>query len=345
MFATFGKSEVNAGYAFDSVFGKMGIQEGETYFDPIGKVDKRQEMSKEWVQKAPSMSTTTGGTATIYSLLPSFLDPSIVDRTIVQTPLVGMIPRKAVRGRSYLYNVLTALDGAQFLPDNSPLTVQVDTRTNATVTMKYLYAVGLTTGPAIASSAGFYNLQAEDIRAKTISMNQALENEIVNGATATNANGFDGLRTLLSTNDVSNAGAAITLDLIRTDMATVFNANGTCDLIVTDKITHNFIKGLLMDFQRFMGPIEKPSGRYDFGIPDAFIFDGALVIADRYMPTTAAAREILYLDTRYIFLAVLQDYTYEEGGKEMDGNKFWIKWYGALVVTFESCMVQRTALA
>ena len=138
-----------------------------------------------------------------------------------------------------------------------------------------------------------------------------------------------------------NSGAAISLDLIREDINESFEANGLVDLVVTDGYTHNYIKGLLMDFQR---NVERPSGQMDFGIPDAFMFDGVLFIKDRYMPTTASSRQILYLDTRYIFLAILQDYTYQELAKNNDSDKFFIKWYGTLVVNFEGVQNRRYGL-
>jgi len=339
-------SNAEADWAFDKTFGKAGISNEQCYYDPIGNhtgksIDLRMDIAKALITKGPSIGNTTGGTFTEYGLMPSFLEPTIVDRTVRETPLVRLLPRRAVRGRSYVYNVVTAKAGAAFLGDDASLSVQVDSRAVATVQMKYLYAVGSVTGPALASGSGYINLLAEDIRVKTRSMYEALENEIVNGSTTTNANGFNGLRTLISTNSASNSGAALTLDNVRTDMATIFNANGICDLIVMDAATLNKVKGLLMDFQR---NIERPSGQMDFGIPDAFMFDGALFIKDRYMPTTAGSREVLYLDTRYVFLAVLQDITYQEMGITHDATKFYLKWYGALVVTFEAAMATRTSL-
>jgi len=347
-FSSTGMSNAEASFIFENSFGKMGIVEDQTYYNPMqnGAQETKQKldsMKKSWsLNKAPSMNTTTGGTFTEYGLMPSFVDPSIVDRTIRETPLVGLLPRVAVRGRSYVYNIVSAKAGAAFLVDDAALNEQVDTRSVAQVTMKYLYAVGRVTGPAQRSAEGFINLLAEDIAVKVASMNEALENEILNGAVATDAAGFDGLRTAISTNSTSNATAAITLAQIRTDLNTMFEANGRCDLMVTDGSTHNVIKGLLMDFQR---NIERPSGRMDFGIPDAFMFDGVLCIRDRYMPTTAAQHEILYLDTRYIKLAVLQDMTYQEMGKNNDSDKYYLKWYGALVVTAEALMAERTAIA
>ena len=352
MFSANEMSDVGAGYVFDTGFGKMGVREGETYYNPIAGIDKRKEMAKEYqanMQKAPSFGHTSGGTVTAYGLMPSFFDPAIVDRTVRQTPLVRLLPRKAVRGRAYVYNALTAkagytigTAGGGFMADDASLPEDVDTWTATSTVMKFAYVVGRVTGPALSSGEGFLNLLAEDIRVKTSTMNEILENEIVNGDASSAAVGFTGLRASITTNTTANGGGAITLDQIREDMNTVFEANGNVDLVVTDGSTHNVIKGLLMDFQR---NVERPTGQMDFGIPDAFMFDGALFIKDRFMPTTAASREIMYLDLRYVFLAILQDTTFEELAKTNDSQKYMLKWYGCLIVTAEALMADRTGLA
>ena len=348
-----------AGYAFDSVFGKAGIAEEQTYYGGlhVGREECNKQLSdmgKKWmsansINKAPSFGATSGGTVTAYGLMPSFFDPALVDRTVRQTPLLRLLPRKAVRGRSYVYNAMTAkavptngTAGQGFKGDDAALAEDVDTWTAVSTTMKYAYVTGRITGPAQASGLGYINLLAEDIKIKQQEMNEILENEIVNGATATNALGFNGLRAAISTNTTAAGGAAITLDNIRTDMNTVFEANGNVDLVVTDGSTFNTIKGLLMDFQR---NVERPSGQMDFGIPDAFTFDGALFIKDRFMPTGGASKDILYLDLRYVFLAVLQDITFEELAKTNDSQKYMLKWYGSLIVTAEALMAERTGLA
>lgn len=340
----FGKFSLDANeadVAFDKTFGNHGIANDMTYYDPIRGVDLRKDIGKSMLTKDPSFSTTSGGTFTGYGLLPPFVDPSIVDRTVRETPLVRLLPRRAVKGRSIVYNILTTKAGAAFLPEDSALADQVDTYTTGTATMSYLYAVGRVTGPGMASET-IINLMQEKIRVATASMNEALENEIINGNTSTNAFGFQGLIQSITTNSTNNSGNAITLDLIRTDLNTSFEANGIVDLAVTDGATLNVIKGLLMDFQR---NVQQPSGQMDFGIPEAFVFDGVLFIKDRYMPTTAAQHRILYLDTRYIYLAVLQDYTYKELAEVNDAQKFYLKWYGTLVLTFQATSVQRYGIA
>lgn len=342
MFKTMNMGNAEAAYAFDSVFGKAGIMDEQTYYDPMRGVDMRKKIGENLMTKGPSLNTTSGGTYTGYSLMPPFVDPSIVDKTARETPLVRLLPRRAIKGRSYVYNIISVKGGAQFLPDDSPLSDQVDTRSTGTAAIKYLYAVGRVTSPAQASADGFINLMAEDIRVKTASMNEALENEIINGYTTTNPNGFNGLIYSITTNTTNNSGAAITLDQLRTDINTSFEANGLVDVAITDGATLNYIKGLLMDYQKHIAPVPD---NFNFGIPDAFLFDGVMFIKDRYAPTTAASRRIFYLDTRYVFLAVLQDYTYEELAKTNDSQKYMIKWYGTLVLTFESSCVMRYGLA
>lgn len=344
MFDAVAMKNSEASGVFEAGFGKMGVSEDETYFDPLRGIDKRVEMGKAWkaaVQKTASISTTTGGTYTGYGLMPPFVDPSMVDKTARNTPLVRLLPRKAVRGRSIVYNIISAKAGASFLGDDAALAEQVDTRSVGTAAIKYLYAVGRVTNPAIASGEGFLNLMSEEIRVKTASMNEALENEIVNGYTSTNDLGFTGLLNGITSNTTNNSGASLTLEQFRTDVNTCFEANGNVDLAVTDGYTHAVLKGLLMDYQRFIQP---PAADMSFGIPDAFMIDGVMVIKDRYMPTTAAARKIAFLDTRYLYLAVLQDYTFQEIPSGNDSQKFIIKWYGVLVNEFESCMAIRYGL-
>ncbi len=355
-FGAVGMNDNDAFYQFDQVFGKAGIMHEQLYYPGMCQrygggaetcnktlIDMGKTLKPE-IKKggAPSIGHTTGGTYTGFGLMPPFLDPSIVDRTVRETPLVKLLPRRAIRGRSYTFNLLTAKAGASFLGDDASLADQVDERSVDSVDMKFLYAVGRVTGPSQASASGFINLLSEDIRVKTASMNEALENEIINGNTITDVLGFQGLIQLISTNSTSASGARLTLENIRTDINTSFEANGMIDLVVMDGQTLNYTKGLLQDFQR---NVERPTGQMDFGIPDAFTFDGVLFIKDRFMPITAGSRRALYLDTRYVFLAVLQDYTFEELAKVNDSNKYMIKWYGSLVNTFEAAMVQRTSLA
>ena len=328
---------VNAEYAFEKSFG-TAVSNDETYYDPWMGVDKRKEIGQHLLEKA-SVSTTTGGAGTAgYALIPVWVDPQVVDKTRRLTPLVELIPRRATKGTTYDYNVMTAKGGAAFLGEDAPLADQTDTYDRATIAIKYLYAVGRVTGPAIAGMRGFNDALSMDLQTKIRSVKEAEENEIVNGNTTTNPNGYQGLIQTISTNTTDLSSAYVTLTIIRTELATTCNANGIVTLAVTDAGTHNYIKGLLMDYQRF---IERPTDAdMPFGISDAFMIDGVTFIKDRYMPTTSNSRRILFLDMRYLFMAVLQEMTYEELAKTNDSNKYMLKVYEALVVTFEGAMSQ-----
>jgi hypothetical protein len=82
-----------------------------------------------------------------------------------------------------------------------------------------------------------------------------------------------------------------------------------------------------------------------FGIPGAFEFDKLMFIDDKFMPQTAGSRRILFLDPRYIFMAVLQDLTYEEKASENDTYVYMLKEYLTLVVTHQAACTQLYGIA
>jgi len=320
------------------------------YYDPWNKIDERSAICKTMMEKEfknmqtlekQSIDTQTGGAGTAgTALIPVYVDPQVVDRTRRMTPLTEITPRRAVRGSTYDYIPLTAKAGAQFNFEDAALADQVDTYDRVSVAIKFLYAVGRVTGPSIAAMRGFIDPSQLDLAVKTQSIKELEEETIINGDLTTNSEEFDGFIQIISTNTTAVSGN-VTLAGIRAELATTFNANGMVTLAVTDASTHNFIKGLLQDFQRQPAP---PAENLPFGIPGAFSFDGVDFIKNRFMPTTSTSRRILLLDQRYYFMAVLQDVTFEELAKTNDSNKYMLKEYIALVVTFEAAMSQMTTI-
>ena len=319
----------------------MGVAHDMTYHDPLRNVKKSiggdigKAMLKTWsanVTKAPSIETTTGGNFTEYSLIPSFIDSEVYDLVIKENPLVALLPRVAVRGRAYVFNKRTARGSAQFLSENPAITNLTDTYDNTVVNMKYLYAKAQITGPALVSGT-IINPMQEAIRSATRSMMEVLENEIINGDTATDPLGFDGLLTSVTTNVTSLGGTAITLAQMRTSMAQIRESYGMCDLIVTDPSTFAVVKGLLMDFQRYTG---EASARERFGLANSFYFDNALVVDSQHMTASSPSRNMLFLDTRYSALAVLQDVTYKELAETGPSKEFLLSFYGALAIYDEA---------
>lgn len=312
------------------------------YYNPFRRLDKRSQIV-ETMHKA-SIDTQTGGAGTAgTALIPVFVDPNPVDRTEKETPLLDMLPRKAVRGLTYDYIPLTAKASATWELENDNIADQVDTYDRASVGMKFLYGKGRVSGPAIAATNGFIDVQALDVNTKSASMMEALEDAIINGDASTNPVEPNGLIVSITTNTTNMSSTLPTLAEIRAEYATSYNNSGKVRLAVTDKATHNYIKGLLYDVQRQVtNPSEAVLG---FGIPDAFEFDGVMFITDRFMPTTTNAKRILFIDPRYVFLAVLQDLTFEVKYNEHDNYPFLMKWYGALVVTHEASCTQMYGIA
>ena len=335
------KSRFNAGHIGQDNFGGHSKE----YYNVFNKVDNRANIAKftaEQISKV-SIDSQTGGAGTAgTALVPVYPDPSIVDRTIRETPLRNMTPRRAVRGLTYDYIPLTAKGGAFWAPENGGLNAVEDTYDRVSVPIKYLYAVGTVSGPAIAGMRGFIDPTQLDLGVKTISIYEAEEDALINGDASTNVYEPSGLIKSITTNTTNRSGGSPTLALIRAELATTFNANGYPTVAVTDATTHNYVKGLLLDIQR---NIERPSDTTAFGLLDAFQFDQLTFIKDKFMPTGASAKRILFLDFRYIFFGVLQDLTYEEKYSDMDGWKYMLKEYMTPVITFEAASSQMYGIA
>jgi len=308
------------------------------YFNPHTGVDKRMDIAKA------SIDSQTGGAGTAgTALVPIYPDPNVVNRTIRQTPLRNVTPRRAVKGLTYDYIPLTAKGGAFWAAENGSLSVVEDTYSRVSVAIKFLYAKGLVSGPAIAGMRGFIDPTQLDLGVKTDSIYEAEEDALINGDASTSPLEPSGMIKLITTNTTNLSGGNPTLAGIRAEIATTFNAKGMPTLAITDASTHNYVKGLLLDLSR---NVEKPSvGTPEYGIPDAFMFDQLTFIKDIFMPTTATAKRILFLDMRYIFFAVLQDLTYEEKYTDSDGWVYLLKEYLTVVNTFEAASSQIYGIA
>jgi len=315
------------------------------YFNPLSKVDKRMEIAKStWEMHKASIDSQTGGAGTAgTALVPVYPDPNIVNRTVRQTPFRNMVPRRAIRGMTYDYIPLTAKGGAFWAAENGALAVVEDTYERVSVGVKFLYAKGLISGPAIAAMRGFIDPTQLDLGVKTDSIYEAEEDALINGDASTSPLEPSGMIKLITTNTTNRFGGYPTLPLIRAEIATTFNAKGFPTLALTDATTHNYVKGLLLDLQR---QVSNPSqGMLGFGIPDAFEFDQLMFVKDIFMPTGGSAKRILFLDLRYIFFAVLQDLTYEEKYTDQDGYVYMLKEYLTIVNTFEAASSQMYGIA
>jgi hypothetical protein len=326
-------------------------------------------------QKALSTTLSTYSVGTLPVLIPVYVDPEIVDLTRRATPLVELIPRVTNYGRTADYNQITVISSAVMGAEDMALSEQNDTYVRRSVQIKYMYSVGRVTGPMFAaskqylSSGGYVDALSLEVKNKTLALKRLEEAEIllgdattdwtepVNSTTITAAYSYDGLYNLITGANASglalggsssyltdNAGASISIPIIRTAIRTPRTHGGEPNLIVTDYATYDAIKALIQDELRYVS-----TQTIAWGITTVS-FEGLPIIASRFLSTTAGTgvmvpatgRSLFVLDTNVIEMRVLQDVSYEELAKTNDSIKFFLKCYECLLVKapqFNHCVV------
>jgi hypothetical protein len=268
--------------------------------------------------------TQTGGAGTAgYALIPVYVDPDIIDRTRREIPFIEMLPRRATQGLTYDYNFISALTNAVTLNEDASLDDLTDTYDRASTNMTYIYSTGRVTGPTIAARKGYVDALNLEVQNRTIGLKR-YEDQLCLQTAATSPE-MSSLNDLISTNQTA-LGGALTISAIRTELAQCRDAGGVINLIVLTNTLSNSLKGLMMDYQRWVD-----TTKIAWGI-ETMSFDGIPVIVDRYVPTGY----VYLLDMSVIFMAVLQDIVYEELAKTNDSVKFTLKAYEALICRAEA---------
>jgi len=354
--ASFGGGSYSKSY-FDKTFGDMQVQEEQEYAGGIEKynyeystknIESFNKNIANMILKERGTATSESATGTDYSttsgsvptLIPIWVSPDIINLSRKETPLYELLPKVAIRGKFYDWNTAQfASTNAGFKPEDASLPDYDDTYARNSIQMKYAYAVGRVTGPMQIASRGYIDMERQEIMMKSRALLQTIENEIINGATATDANGFNGLTASITTNSTTQS-AAINISAIRTSILharqgaetyAVATAGGNPNLIVTDLQTLDDIKALLQAYLRYNGPMMSIA----WGLR-AVEFEGIPIISSKFMTTTTTSKSLFVLDTSVVKLGVALDITMERLAKTNDSNKFYLKWYGALLVLVEN---------
>jgi hypothetical protein len=337
---------------------KVDSEDGWKYVDYLNGIDRR-DVVIEKIEKALSLAGTGS------NLVPVYVDPQIVDLTRKATPLVELVPRVANRGKSVDFNQITALGDVGFKPEDAPLADSSDTYARKTENIRFLYTVGRVTGPLMAASAEYIDSFSQEVLMKTKQLRYYEEHGLLNGvqsASSTtgagvpfNGSAYDGLlaqqagsttsnaTTYTTDSNVTNGSAlALTIQQIRADITAARNNGGEPKLIITDWGSVDRIKGLLMDFQRYLD-----TTKLAWGI-ETLSFEGIPVLGSRFLansglptawtqngsywvPTGLTGPVLLYLDTDVVEMRVLQDIVMERLAKVNDADKFYMKLYEAVI--------------
>jgi len=204
------------------------------YSNPMGVAMKGVEYSGSTTLEAlrsqhseiamKALSTTAGGAGTAgYAMVPIFVDPRVVDQTRKYTPLVELVPRVTNQGMYADYNIITAKGGGVTAIEDAVLTETNTTYDRASTAIKFLYAIGRVTGPAIAAmpawslggltpaggaTGGFNdqnatNAKQMEVLVKTREIKELEESLIINGDASDDATEFSGIVKLMgATNTV-----------------------------------------------------------------------------------------------------------------------------------------------
>jgi hypothetical protein len=361
--------ELFGGYAPDGTIIKrwelITNDKGGTEYGLMKGISEYRNEFKADVQKALSSTLNTYSAGTLPVLIPVYVDPEIVDTTRRATPLVELLPRVTNYGNYASFNKITTISTAQAIAEDAALTEQNDTYSRVTIPVRILASVGRVTEFMVEaarpylSSGGYIDALSLDVRAKTLALRRLEEAMILLGDNATGTTwtepvnsttipctySYDGLYQLItnansngfggsSSYRTDNAGAALSIDIIRTGIRTARTAGGEPNLMVCDYATYDKIKSLIQDQLRYVS-----TQTIAWGIT-TLSFEGIPIIASRFLSTTDGTgsstpytgKSLFILDTNIIEMRVLRDVTYEELAQTNLSKKFVLSVFETLVV-------------
>jgi hypothetical protein len=352
-----GVVQVKAADAYQHSFGVL--KGGTAYYNPWKNIDMRPMLKDKYEVGFKALSTTAGGAGTAgYAMIPIYIDPRIVDTTRKFTPLVELIPRVTNMGMTADFNKITAKGGAVVAAEDAALTEANDTYDRVSVPIKFLYAIGRTTGPMQAampsyilegfqpSGAGLSGSSFEpsgvpnalqlEVVMKAREMRELEENLILNGSISSDPNEFNGIIVQQSTTNVVDlSNTALDYDDIETAIRYAFDDGGRPNLAVCSSSALVDIRKIMIDTFRY-GPADMAGAGLPFGVSSAIILQTmvgpVVVVPSMYLSNSGGAKQIFFLDTDWMEMRVLQDMTYEDLAKTNDSKKFMLKIYECLVM-------------
>jgi len=320
---------------------------------PKYEIDLREQMGQQINANLKSLSTTAGGPGTAgYAMVPINVDPRIIDQTRKYTPLVEIIPRVTNIGMYADYNVITAKGGATTYAEGASLSATDTTFDRKSEEIKFLYAIGETTGQANAAmpswnlggiaptggaTGGFndqnaVNADQLNVLVKTREIRELQERLIIAGDKGSVATEYDGIIQIMgSTNAVDKSSAAMTLADIDIAIQGAFDNGGRPNMAVCSSGVFTDLLGLLTAKIGYMQSTQEVYWGFSTIVLNTMV--GQIpVIPSMYMSNTANSKAIYFLDMSVVEMRVLQDLTFEKLAKVKDSQEFMLKIYECFLI-------------
>lgn len=288
-------------------------------------------LEKKWDETFEKTFDTTLGAY----LIPTYLDPELIDVTRQNTPFISLLKRETMYGLTVNQQIIDALNTPVFTTEGGTLTTQDESFDRITYTVKYAYSIGTVSGQMRASGKEYIDALQNSIRIHGEALRRFEEKFAILGEDTDSSadpyvfdtNGYDGLFKIVHDyNTASNemdlaGGASITLTDVRDQIQLAVEAKGKPSLILCDVATYYDLKSQIADWERHVNQVEIAWGM------TSYTLDGIPVIWTHSIPTTANEKALAVLDMDVLCMKVLQDVTFEELAKTIDADKFMLKVY------------------
>ena len=338
-------TKVDVASLYKSSFGDLP---DETMYDGPLQITKDYfpDLKKRFVDaqiaKAANVGATTGTAG--YVPMPLMYDNAVIDITRKFTPIKGLIPKVTNQGLTANYYRLTARGSASWGAENPALNEVDDTKELLSSSIKYCRIVGRVTGVAEVGGAHFESTMRSEMLQKTQTLNETIEDALINGDTDSDPNQPDGLIQLLSANNTDLSGAVPTLEDVDTLVNDCFIDKGAPNLLITDPYTASNLKNQIMNVVRYQNPYTSVAWGLQALSINTVVGEIPMIVS-QFMPTTATQRRVLCVNTNFLEQRVLQDITFQRLAKTDDSEKFMLKVYMTLINKFPEGMGQLTGCA
>ena len=328
-------AKVDVAAAFAKSFGDLPDE--TVVIDVLNDIDRTLDITK-----AVNVGAASGSAG--YAFTPLAYDRQVTDITRKFTPVLGLIPKVTNLGTTANYYRITGRGAPTWGTEQGALNESDDTTELAQASIKYIRIAGKVTGVADSGSKHFIDSMRQQVVNKTQSMNEELEDNLLNGDTATYPLEPNGLIKLCSANNTNMSSTAVSLTDVKTSVADAYSDKGKPNLIITDPYTALSLENQMMDYVRYVNPMQSFAWGLE-ALSLSTVVGRLPIVVSQFMPTGANAKRILIVDTNMLEQRVLQDITYEKLAKTEDAEKFYLKSYRTLINRFPEGMAQLYGIA